>query len=136
MSLWLVPVAESGASLRAAGYQVVAQRPARAGWHTPSRPRTGRGVDGVQRMQRVLDARAGTRNWALNTAAWNLGRLVADGLLDRNEVEDTLCHAGVAAGYRDGPRAVAAVVRCALDARLRQPAGAGPGRVGREAVGR
>lgn len=71
-------------------------------------------------VQRVLDARAGTRNWALNTAAWNLSRLVADGLLDRNEVEDALCHAGVSAGYRDGPRAVAAVVRCALDARLRR----------------
>lgn len=30
---------ESGASLRAAGYRVVAQRPARPGWSTPSRPR-------------------------------------------------------------------------------------------------
>jgi hypothetical protein len=30
---------ESGASLRAAGYRVVALRPARAGWNTPSRPR-------------------------------------------------------------------------------------------------
>jgi hypothetical protein len=30
---------ESGASLRAAGYRVVAQRPARKGWDTPSRPR-------------------------------------------------------------------------------------------------
>lgn len=30
---------ESGISLRAAGYRVVAARPARAGWDTPSRPR-------------------------------------------------------------------------------------------------
>ncbi len=30
---------ESGASLRAAGWQVVAERPARAGWDAPSRPR-------------------------------------------------------------------------------------------------
>ena len=30
---------ESGASLRAAGYRVVAQRPPRKGWSTPSRPR-------------------------------------------------------------------------------------------------
>ena len=30
---------ESGASLRAAGYRVVAERPARKGWDTPSRPR-------------------------------------------------------------------------------------------------
>ena len=34
---------ETGASLRAAGYRVVAQRPARAGWDTPSRPRENRG---------------------------------------------------------------------------------------------
>jgi len=30
---------ESGASLRAAGYRVVAQRPPRRGWDSPSRPR-------------------------------------------------------------------------------------------------
>ena len=30
---------ESGASLRAAGWRVVAQRPPRKGWSTPSRPR-------------------------------------------------------------------------------------------------
>jgi hypothetical protein len=30
---------ESGASLRAAGWRVVAERPARAGWSHPSRPR-------------------------------------------------------------------------------------------------
>lgn len=30
---------ESGSSLRAAGYRVVAERPARSGWDTPSRPR-------------------------------------------------------------------------------------------------
>lgn len=33
---------ETGASLRAAGYRVVAQRPARPGWDTPSRPRDNR----------------------------------------------------------------------------------------------
>jgi len=40
---------ESGASLRAAGYRVVAERPARKGWSTRSRPRVDRGADGVQR---------------------------------------------------------------------------------------
>lgn len=30
---------ESGASLRAAGWRVIASRPPRPGWHTPSRPR-------------------------------------------------------------------------------------------------
>lgn len=40
---------ESGASLRAAGWRVVAERPARRGWSTPSRPRADRGVDGIPR---------------------------------------------------------------------------------------
>lgn len=31
---------EPGSSVRAAGFRVVAERPARKGWHTPSRPRT------------------------------------------------------------------------------------------------
>ena len=71
-------------------------------------------------VQRVLDAPAGTRNRALNAAAWNLGRHVATGALAREVAENALCEAGIAAGYRDGPRAVAAVVRAALDARLRR----------------
>lgn len=33
---------ESGASLRAAGFRVLAERPARRGWDTPSRPRENR----------------------------------------------------------------------------------------------
>lgn len=33
---------ETGASLRAAGYRVLAQRPPRKGWDTPSRPRANR----------------------------------------------------------------------------------------------
>lgn len=40
---------ESGASLRAAGWRVLAQRPARGGWDSPSRPRADRGTAGVQR---------------------------------------------------------------------------------------
>ena len=40
---------ESGASLRAAGWRVVAERPARKGWNSPSRPRSDRGVDRVPR---------------------------------------------------------------------------------------
>lgn len=40
---------ESGASLRAAGWSVVAELNERRGWDTPSRPREGRGVDGIQR---------------------------------------------------------------------------------------
>lgn len=39
---------ESGASLRAAGWRVVAERPARKGWDMPSRPRSG-GYDSIPR---------------------------------------------------------------------------------------
>lgn len=42
---------ESGSSLRAAGWRVVAERKARPGWNMPSRPRDDRGVD---RMPRTL----------------------------------------------------------------------------------
>lgn len=40
---------ESGASLRAAGWQVVAERPAHSGWWRPSRPRGDHGSAGIQR---------------------------------------------------------------------------------------
>ena len=40
---------ESGASLRAAGFTIVAERPARPGWDTPSRPRADHGLDQVPR---------------------------------------------------------------------------------------
>lgn len=41
---------ESGSSLRAAGWKVIAQRPARSGWTTPSRPRSDIGTAGVARQ--------------------------------------------------------------------------------------
>lgn len=40
---------ESGATMRAAGWRVVAERPARATWSTPSRPRGDHGVDSTPR---------------------------------------------------------------------------------------
>ena len=40
---------ESGSSLRGAGWKVVAQRPPRKGWDTPSRRRDGNGNDGIAR---------------------------------------------------------------------------------------
>lgn len=43
--------AEGGASLRAAGWQVVAARPASPGWNRPSRPRTDHGVDHTPRLR-------------------------------------------------------------------------------------
>lgn len=40
---------ETGASLRAAGWQVIAERPARSGWTTPSRPRDDRSYQSIAR---------------------------------------------------------------------------------------
>lgn len=40
---------ETGASLRAAGYRVVGERPPRAGWNVPSRPREAKGTEYVAR---------------------------------------------------------------------------------------
>jgi hypothetical protein len=40
---------ETGASLRAAGWRVIAQRPPHAGWDRPSRPRQLRGTEGIPR---------------------------------------------------------------------------------------
>jgi hypothetical protein len=40
---------EPGTSLRAAGFCRVADRPARNGWDTPSRPRTAKGVNNIGR---------------------------------------------------------------------------------------
>lgn len=40
---------ESGVSLRAAGWRVIAERPARPGWDAPSRPRALRGTENVAR---------------------------------------------------------------------------------------
>jgi hypothetical protein len=69
-------------------------------------------------VQRVLDAPPGTRNAALNRAAWNLARHIATGLLSRGLVEDVLCDAGRTAGGQT-PAGVAATVRSAINARLR-----------------
>lgn len=40
---------ESGASLRGAGWRIIAERPARKGWDSPSRPREDHGVDEIAR---------------------------------------------------------------------------------------
>jgi len=40
---------ESGSSLKAAGWRIVAERPRRKGWDTPARRRSDRGTDGVAR---------------------------------------------------------------------------------------
>jgi len=45
----VIRLSESGASLRAAGWVVVAERAARPGWDVPSRPRELRGTEGIPR---------------------------------------------------------------------------------------
>ncbi|MFF8617171.1 XF1762 family protein [Streptomyces sp. NPDC015350] len=40
---------ESGASLRGAGWKVIAQRPPRPGWSAPSRPRSAHGTANIAR---------------------------------------------------------------------------------------
>ena len=40
---------ESGVSLRAAAWRVIAERPARRGWTCPSRPRNARATEGIPR---------------------------------------------------------------------------------------
>jgi hypothetical protein len=42
-------VGESGASLRATGFRVLAERPARAGWTSKSRPRESKQTDSIAR---------------------------------------------------------------------------------------
>jgi len=95
--------------------------PARPAGSTSTRPTDRRGYGPAAlaaEVDRVVTAGPGARNEALRKAAWNLGRLVAAGQLARHDVETALQAAGEAAGYRDGPRAVAAVIRSSLDARL------------------
>lgn len=40
---------ETGSSLKAAGYRIVAQRSPRKGWHRPARPRNDKTEYGIQR---------------------------------------------------------------------------------------
>lgn len=44
-----IRLGESGASLRAAGWTVIAERAARPGWNVPSRPRELTGTEGIAR---------------------------------------------------------------------------------------
>lgn len=78
-------------------------------------------------VQRVLDARPGERNAALNRAAWNLARHIAVGLLDRPVVEAALHEAGIAAGGQTAA-GVRATVRSAIDTRLARARSSGAGR--------
>jgi Bifunctional DNA primase/polymerase, N-terminal len=84
----------------------------------PSRYRTGSSYAGAalrRAADRVASASIGSRNRALNAEAYGISRLVAEGLLDAQEVADTLAAAAFA--IRLAPREIEATLRSALRAR-------------------
>jgi len=78
-------------------------------------------------MTQVLDnlasAAPGTRNAALNHAAWTLGRWIAAAALEQANVEDGLYGAALRNGLvnDDGERQTWATIRGGLSAGLLQP---------------
>jgi putative DNA primase/helicase len=74
----------------------------------------------------VISAQPGSRNASLNRAAFNLGQLVAGGLLNESEVYDRLYSAAVACGLvkDDGRAAVEKTIASGLGAGMEKPRGA------------
>ena len=70
-------------------------------------------------VKRVEEAESGTRNRTLNRAAFNLGQLVAAGMLTRELVESELANAAEAAGLT--PREIAATIRSGVEAGMNKP---------------
>lgn len=73
---------------------------------------------------RVLRSPDHGHNWALNKAAFNLGRRIAVGTLDRRLAEQALQAAGEAAHTNETPARIAAVIAAGIDAGIRKAAGA------------
>ena len=67
----------------------------------------------------VRGAQPGGRNRTLNRAAFSLGQLVADGAIERREVESALLAAALDSGL--GPREAEATIRSGIGAGLDQP---------------
>lgn len=95
------------------------KRAARARLRIPLRGRSPRyGLAALEDEARVVAAApAGLRNETLNRSAWSLARLVIDGSLDCDDVEDVLVQAGIDAGL--DPREARTTVCGALRRRLR-----------------
>lgn len=70
-------------------------------------------------LDRVLTAKPGSRNHALNAAAYSLGQLTAGGLVDPEEVTAALTAAALTAGLTE--RESAATIRSGLTAGARNP---------------
>ena len=75
-------------------------------------------------VKRVLTSPDHGHNWALNKAAFNLGRRIAAGVLDRDLAETTLQAAGEVAHTSETPERIRAVIRAGIDAGIRKAAGA------------
>ncbi|MFC6083699.1 bifunctional DNA primase/polymerase [Sphaerisporangium aureirubrum] len=70
-------------------------------------------------IDRVATARPGTRNPALNLAAWKLGKLIASGALPRHLAEQGLqaaAETAYAAGDPDSPSEIRAVITAGINA--------------------
>jgi len=75
-------------------------------------------------VARVLRSPDHGHNWALNKAAFNLGRRIAAGVLDRELSERALQAAGETAHTSETPGRIAAVIRAGIDAGIRRATGA------------
>lgn len=75
-------------------------------------------------VERVVSSPDHGHNWALNKAAFNLGRRVAAGILPRDTAERALQAAGEAAHTSETPARIAAVIRAGIDAGISKARGA------------
>ena len=73
-------------------------------------------------VKRVLTSPDHGHNWALNKAAFNLGRRIAAGVLDRDLAETALQAAGEVAHTNETPERIRAVIRAGIDAGIRKAA--------------
>jgi hypothetical protein len=90
------------------------------------RPASVRGLPSYARtallgeVERVTSSPEHGHNWALNKAAYNLGRHVAAGTLPRHVAEEALQAAGEAAWSSEPAAKVTAVIRAGIDAGIRK----------------
>ena len=93
---------------------------ARHGWVTDIRHQSGYAAAALRtEVERVLNAQPGSRNHALNAAAYSLGQLVAAGVLPDEPTKAALARAARDAGLDD--REIHATIHSGLSAGLRRP---------------
>jgi hypothetical protein len=88
----------------------------------PARGRGGYAMAALRyELEEVLAAGEGTRNTTLHLAAWNLGQLVAGGMLAADRTENLLCQAGERIGL--SPAEVLRTVASGFRAAAQHPRG-------------